>query len=169
MSDTVFQTLVVSLVLSQLDYGNATPAVIPTYQHRRLQSVMNAAAQLIHRRGHSDHVTTHLRDLHWLKSPERVDFKLVITVYKSHHGLAPQYLVDNIQRIADTGRRHLHSPSTETLVIPYTRLVTAADHTFSSSSCRLWNSFPHDVIVASSLSTFRSHLETQLFTRSFSV
>jgi len=53
-------TLIVSLVLSRLDYGNATQAGIPANQHCRLQS----AAQLIHRRRCYDHVTPPLRDLH---------------------------------------------------------------------------------------------------------
>ena len=64
VSDPIFQTLVVSLVLSRLDYGNASLAGIPAYQHRRLQSVMNAAAKLIHRRRRYDHVTQLPRDLH---------------------------------------------------------------------------------------------------------
>jgi hypothetical protein len=45
--DSVFQSLVVSLVLTRLDYGNATLTGIP-HLIRRLQSVMNAAARLIH-------------------------------------------------------------------------------------------------------------------------
>jgi len=40
-------------------------ASIPANQHRWLQSVMNAAAKLIHRRQRYDHVTPLLRDLHW--------------------------------------------------------------------------------------------------------
>ena len=40
----VLQSLVVSLVLSRLDYGNATLVGIPQNLLRRLQSVMNAAA-----------------------------------------------------------------------------------------------------------------------------
>jgi len=111
-----------------LDYGNATLAGITANQHRRLQSVMNAAAKLIHRRRHYNHVTPLLRDLHWLKAPERVDFKLAITVYKCLHVLAPQYLADSIQRVSGSGRRQLRPSSTETLVVPYTRLVTAGDH-----------------------------------------
>ena len=55
--------MVVPLVLSQLDYGNATLAGIPAYQHRRLQSVMNAAAKLIHRLQRYDHVTLLLHDV----------------------------------------------------------------------------------------------------------
>jgi len=45
--DSVFQSLVVSLVLNRLDFGNAMLAGLPAYQYRRLQSVLNAAAQLI--------------------------------------------------------------------------------------------------------------------------
>jgi len=54
---TVYQTLVVALVLSQLDYGNATLAGLPTYLLDRLQSVMNAAARSIACLRRSDHIT----------------------------------------------------------------------------------------------------------------
>ena len=128
---------------------------------------MNAAAKLIHRRRRYDHVTPLLHDLHWLKSQERVDFKLVVTVYKCLNGLAPQYLVDSIQRFAESGRRQLRSSSTEALVVPYTRLVTAGNRAFSSFGGRLWNSLPHDVTAATTLSTFRSRLKTYLFKRFF--
>ena len=70
--DPVFQSLVVSLVLTKLDYGNATLAGLPAYQYRRLQSVLYAAARLIYQRRRFDHVSSLLRELHWLKSAERV-------------------------------------------------------------------------------------------------
>jgi len=63
-------SLVVSLVMPRLDYGNATLAGLPAYQHQRLQSVLNAAARLVHRSSKYDHITPILRDLHWLKSPD---------------------------------------------------------------------------------------------------
>jgi len=43
----VLQSLVVSLVLSRLDYGNAALAGLPTRELIRLQSVQNAGAHLI--------------------------------------------------------------------------------------------------------------------------
>ena len=58
------QTLVVSLVLSGLDYGNATLAGIPAYLLRRLQSVLNAAARTIVGLPRSAHISTTLADLH---------------------------------------------------------------------------------------------------------
>jgi len=111
-------------------------------QHRRLQSVMNAATKLIHRRRRYDHVTPLLRDLHWLKAPERGDFNLAVTVYKCLHGLAPQCLADSIQRVSGSGSRQLRSSWTDALVVPYTRLVTAGDRAFSSFGSRFGIVFP---------------------------
>ena len=44
---SVFQTLIVSLVLTKLDFGNATLSGLPTNLLNRLQSVLNAAARSI--------------------------------------------------------------------------------------------------------------------------
>ena len=57
VSRTVIQLLVTSLVLSRLDYGNATLAGIPQHLLWRLQSVMNATARLIHSSSRFDHIT----------------------------------------------------------------------------------------------------------------
>ena len=76
--DSVFHSLVVSLVMPRLDYGNTTLARLPASQLRRLQSVLNAAVRLIHRSSRSEHVTPMLRDLHWLRSPEHIDSKLAV-------------------------------------------------------------------------------------------
>ena len=56
-----------------------------------------------------DHVTPLLRDLHWLKVPERVAYKLAVTVYRCLHGMAPPYLCDGLQRVAELNRRRLRS------------------------------------------------------------
>jgi len=60
---------------------NATLAGLPASQLRRLQSVLNAADTLIHRSSLHEHVTMILRDLHWLRSPECIDFKLPVLIY----------------------------------------------------------------------------------------
>ena len=64
---TTFQTFIVLLVLSRLDYENAALAGLPAYLFRRLQSVMNAAARLDGLR-HSDHISDALITLHWLRA-----------------------------------------------------------------------------------------------------
>jgi len=57
-------SLVVSLVLSRLDYGSATLVGLPAYQIDRLQCVLNAAARLVYSSRRYDHVTPLLRELH---------------------------------------------------------------------------------------------------------
>ena len=57
------------------------------FQHHRLQSFLNAAAKLIRRSSHHEHVTPLLRDLHWLRSWEHIDFKSVMLVYRCLYGL----------------------------------------------------------------------------------
>ena len=55
MPNSVFQTLVVALVIPRLDYG-------PAFQLRRFQSVLNAAARLIHRSPRHKHISPRYSD-----------------------------------------------------------------------------------------------------------
>jgi len=89
----VYQSLVIALVLSRLDYGNATLAGLPTSLLNRLQSIINAAALSIAGLRRSEHITDAVASFHWLiRAPERIKFKLAILVYRALHGTAPQYL-----------------------------------------------------------------------------
>jgi len=67
---SVYQSLVIPLVLSRLDYGNATLAGLPTSLLNRLQSVINLAAWSIAGLRHSEHITDALASFHWLQVPE---------------------------------------------------------------------------------------------------
>ena len=65
-----------SLVLTRLDYGNATLTGIPANQLRRLQAVLDASARTITGLPPSAHITMSLAGLHWLRAAERIKFKL---------------------------------------------------------------------------------------------
>ena len=84
---------------------------------RRLQSVLNAAARLIFNLKRSDHITDALVSLHWLRVPERIQYKTAVGLlsYKVLHDTAPRYL-GPLTRVADIpGRRALRSASTDRL------------------------------------------------------
>jgi len=93
----VFQTLVVALVLSRLDYGKATLVGLPANLLNRLQSVLNAAARSVAGLRRSDHTTDTLASFHWLHAPERIKFKLAVIVYRGVHGTAPRYMSDTLR------------------------------------------------------------------------
>ena len=130
----VLLSLVVSLVLTRLDYGCATLAGLPASLLDRLQSVLNAAARLVNSARKFDHVTPVLRDLHWFRVPERISFRLSALVYRGLHGLAPAYIARDLQPVAAiNARRRLRSASTAALLVPMTQHL---HHRRPSISCR---------------------------------
>jgi len=102
------QSLVVALVLTKLDYGSATLAGLPAVQLDRLQTVLNAAARLIYRRRKFDHVSPLLEELHWLRVPECITFRLAVLAYRCQHNMAPQYLAVQLNRVSNVGHRPLY-------------------------------------------------------------
>ena len=164
----VLVSLVVSIVLSRLDYGNATLAGLPGYLIDRLQSVLSAAARLVNPVGKFEHVTPLLRDLHWLRFDQRVEFKLAVLVYRCLNDQGPPYLASDLHRIADLNtRRRLCSSSSDVLTVPLTRLSTVGDRAFPVAAAWVWNSLPSSVTSSPSLSTFERNLKTELFARSY--
>jgi len=77
-----------------------------------------AAARLVFRLRRYDHVTDTLAILHWLRLPERVNFKLALMAYRVLHGMAPEYL-NQLVPVSDLpSRRRLLSSSTLQLLVP---------------------------------------------------
>jgi len=61
---------------------------------RHLQLIQNAAARILSRTRKYEHITPVLRSLHWLPVTFRIDFKVLLLVYKSFNGLGTQYIAD---------------------------------------------------------------------------
>jgi len=51
-------------------------------------------------------VTPLLVNLHWLRVPERIQYKLCVLVHRCLNGAAPQYLSELIQPLSDVDSRH---------------------------------------------------------------
>jgi len=85
-----------------MDYGNSTLVGIPQYLLIGLQAAMNSAARLVFSSSRYDPITPLLRQLHWLKAAERIDYKLAVLVYKCRLGAALLYLADELSQPAYT-------------------------------------------------------------------
>ena len=162
-----FQTLVVALVLSRLDYGNGVLIGLPAYLVRRLQSVLHASARSIFQLRRSDHITDALASLHWLLVPERIQFKIAVLTYRVLHGTAPRYLGPLVRVSELPGRQSLRSSSTDRLVVPSFNLSTIGSRTFAVAAARTWNGLPMDVTSSPTLPIFRKRLKTYLFRLSY--
>ena len=109
------------------------------------------------------HITDTLASFHWLRAPERVQFKLALLTFRALHGLTPVYLSSELRRIADIPtRRRLRSAASGRLDVRSTRLKTVGDRAFSVAGARLWNQLPDDIVICQSLSAFRRILKTHL-------
>jgi len=144
---SVLQSRMSSLVLSRLDYGNATLAAgIPSYLLQQLQSLLNSAARLVFSSTRYDHISPLLQQLHWLRALDRIQFKLAVLMYKCLHGTAPSYLADELEYTADfEAQRRLQSAFSLSLNVRHTRLSTVSDRAFPVAAVHTWNSLPQHV------------------------
>jgi len=108
-----------------------------------------------------DHGLSHLphEELRWLDVPERIHYKLGVTVHRYLQNNASEYLVDCCTPVSDIpSRRHLRSATRHHLTVPRYRLSTFGRRAFSVAGPTVWNSLP---VGASN--SFRQSLKTNLF------
>ena len=144
--------------------------LVGTFGHLldRLQSVLNGAARLVFESRRSDHITPLLRELHWLKIRERIQFRLCVLILLCLNGTVPRYLTDGLHRTTEVAdRRCLRSADTTTLTVLATHRSSMGDRAFPVAASRSWNALPAHIRSSSSLPTFRRELKMWLFQSSF--
>lgn len=131
----------------------------------QIVSKLNAAARLLTGTRKYESITPILFKLHWLPVKFRIDFKILLFVYKALNNLAPQYLTDLL--CPYTPSRTLRSSDHCLLIVPRSRLKKRGDRAFAAAGPKLWNSLPLYIRLAPSVSIFKSSLKTFLFSLAF--
>ena len=157
--------LVCSLVLSRLDYCNALLYNISGQLCLKLQRVLHSAARLISGSRKYDSVTPLLIQLHWLPIRQRIQYKILLLVFKALHGRAPSYISEML--VPYNPKRALRSTSLSLLCERRARCVTFGDRAFSVCGPRLWNILPNHIRTIESLDSFKKLLKAHLFTEVF--
>ena len=167
LSDDVTKQLMVSLVLSKMDYCNSMLAGLPQVLISKLQRVQNCAAKVCLRKKKSDHVTPLLKSLHWLPVNERINYKIAVMVFKHFQGTIPSY----ISALLHAPHKHEHttrSSSDPTLLQqPTKKLVSYGERSFHYYGPFIWNSLPRTIREVRSEGEFKSALKTYLFSRAY--
>ena len=148
-------------------------------QTNRLQLILNSAARAVTKTPKYNHITPHLKSLHWLKITQRIQYKILSLTYKSLQFKQPSSILDllNIQPTHST-----RSSAVVTLQRPSNpSRLKITDRSFYHQAPDLWNSLPKHLRAHSSMSPtqtnysflslsssqFHKQLKTYLFLQSY--
>ena len=157
------EKIVHAFVTSRLDLNNALLAGLPDNTVAKLQKCQNIVARVVTRARTRDHIKPVMMNLHWLPVEQRIQYKLLIQVYKALNGLAPEY-ISYLQAYVPT--RTLRSAGAHLLPEPNTTTRWGA-RAFSKAAPVLRNTLPSTLKTAPSLANFKSGLKTYLFKAAF--
>ena len=128
-----------------------------------LQWVQNAAAKLVLGWSKYASATDALQHLHCLPVHLRVEYKILVQVYKCLMGAVPLYL-QNLLTLLAISRRGLRSEyQVQQLVVPFTNKQTFAKCSFSENGPLLWNELPNEPRNINDREHFKAKLKTHLF------
>ena len=147
LNGDALKTAISNHVLSRLDYCNSLYYGLPKYLLRKLQNTQNKAAKLIkelHLRDR-ERITPILIELHWLPVKARIEYKILLLVYKVLRYNEPKYLRNKLSRFSqETNITVRHTCDVLRLFEPRTN-CKLGERTFKHIAPRLYNKLPLEI------------------------
>ena len=125
-------------------------------------------ARLIYNESKYCHVTALLVDLNWLPVKYRIEFEILLIVFKIRRGFEPSYL-SFLNTPKPVSKYNLRSSSDGTL-LSYPTVkpkATLGEWAVVFAAPNLWNSLPRYIRESISIDTFKSKFKTHLFKKAF--
>ena len=179
LDHTTTCTIATSLIHSKLDYCNSLFLNLNCQQTNRLQLILNSTARAVTKTPKYNHITPHLKSLHWLKITQRLQYKIIFLTYKSLQFKQSSSILDLLEIQPTHSTR---SSAVVTLQLPPNpSRLKITDRFFYHQAPALWNSLPQHLralsstsftqtnnsLLSLSLSQFQKQLKTYLFLQSY--
>ena len=140
-----------ALIQPHFDYCNIVWGICGRTLQNKIQKLQNRAARVLTNSNY-DADAGHLFELlRWKNLASQQHIQIATMVYKSLHGLAPDYLCSKFER-RETAYNLRDSENKLNVPLPRTNYYK---NSFSYSGATLWNSLPRDIRQAGSLGLFK--------------
>ena len=164
LTQSATKILVLSTVVSHLNYCNSILAGLPNSEISQMQRGQNIAAKLVLGKSKFHSSSECLWELHWLPINKQIQFKVLTLVFKCLDYAGPLYQRNLLVRFPEDRKQGLRSDNmVKRLLEPRSKLKTFALRAFSVISLRWWNQLPSHVKSCDNLTDFKKSLKTYLF------
>ena len=158
------QSLLNAFVISRLDYCNSLLAGVSQCLINRLQRLQNWAVRILFKLSKYEHVSYYLSEVHWLPVAQRINFKILLLVFKCINNEAPLYLKDTL--LPHKPSRALRSNNKMLLELPCIK-TNYGEKAFSFYGAKSWNKLPLSIKESPSVEIFKKRIKTYLFTQTY--
>ena len=133
-----------------------------------MQRIQNQAARMLKGIPRRNHITPVLKDLHWLRINERIEFKILILTHRAFYETGPMYLSKLIKKHNSSNRTRRANDHC-LLSIPLISKMCANSYferSFSYAAPFLWNRLDMSIRMLD-IDHFKSRIKTELYLRYF--
>ena len=114
-----------------MDYSNSILYSLPNSTIKQMQSIQNYGAKLVLGKTKYNSSREALVELHWLAIKSRIEFKILILVFKCLRGEAPSYLSNLLVRCPELTHNLRSNKIKDKLIVPETVRQTFTSRSFS--------------------------------------
>ena len=160
--------LIHALITTTLDYCNGILFNLPKNKIERLQRIQNQAARMLKRIPRRNHITPVLKDLHWLRINERIEFKILIMTHRAFYETGPMYLSELIKKHNSSNRTRRANDHCLLSIPPISKMCANSyfERSFSYAAPFLWNRLDMSIRMLD-FDHFKSRIKTELYLRYF--
>ena len=168
MSFEASSQLIHALITTTLDYCNGILFNLPKNKIERLQRIQNQAARMLKRIPRRNHITPVLKDLHWLRINERIEFKILILTHRAFYETGPMYLSELIKKHNSSNRTRRANDHCLLSIPPISKMCANSyfERSFSYAAPFLWNRLDMSIRMLD-FDHFKSRIKTELYLRYF--
>ena len=149
----------ISIIQPKIDYAITLWGYTCQQNLHKIQRLQNRAARIVS--GNYDYVNTRgielVKSFQWMNVHQRRDYFMSILMFKCIHGLAPDYLCNEITMQNEISERTTRSLSSFKVHVPYASIECFKNY-FIYRGPVLWNALPVHIKDCTTLDMFKTNL-----------